>query len=102
MIWKFMHPQATLEMLGHIPSFLNENDPRPAVEQLDQNYRHGGGWSSFLGFTMLPDGNLQYSNDPPVRALAETTLRNEIVRFYDHSWVAIIQQDGTYDISRMD
>jgi hypothetical protein len=101
--WKMLHPKMTLEALGFIPLFLSEDDPRPAREQLDSNYGHGGGWDSFPGFTMLPDGNLQYPDDPPVIALAETTLHDsEIVRFYNHSWVAIIQPDGTFDISRMD
>jgi len=102
-VWIKRHPQATPDMLGFIPSFLSEEDLRPAREQLDQNYRHGGGWQPFTGFTMLPNGNLQYPGDPPVQVLAEATMNNkEVVRFYEHSWVAIVQPDGTFEVARMD
>lgn len=100
--WVMLHPQATIETLGYIPFFISEADPRPAREQFDANYQHGGGWTSFKGFTMLPDGSLSYPGDPPVPLLAETKLRDEVIRFYLHSWVAIIQPDGSYDIARMD
>jgi len=90
----------TPEMLGLIPFFLDDQDPRPAREQFDSAYI--GGWHPFEGFTMLPDGNLSYPEDPPTQLLAETKLRNETIRFYHHSWVSIIQPDGTFEIARMD
>ena len=102
MIWKMMHPRATLDMLGYLPEMISERNPKPAREQFDTNYQHGGGWTPFKGFSMLPDGNLSYPGDPPTRLLAETQLRDETIRFYEHSWVAIIQTDGTYEICRMD
>ncbi len=101
MEWVLKHPRATLDMLGYIPGFLSQDDPRPAREQLDSAYRTGGGWQPFKGFTITPRG-LQYPGDPPMALIAETTLRDEVVRFYQCSWVAIIQPDGTYEISRMD
>lgn len=96
------HPRMTLEALGYIPSFLNERDPRPAREQFDAHYQHGGGWVPFNGFVMLPDGSLKYPDDPPLPILAETKLRDETIRYYPHSWVCIIQPDGSHEISRMD
>jgi hypothetical protein len=102
MIWTMKHPQATLDMLGTIPMMLYELDPRPAREQFDEQYKFAGGWDPFPGFTLLPNGNLSFPGDPPTRLLAETKLRDEIIRFYEHSWVAIIQPDGSYEISRMD
>jgi len=102
MIWIMKHPKATPEMLGFIPQFLNEGDTRPAKEQLDSNYGHGGGWSTFTGMTMLPNGNLSYPGDPPYELLAETRLRDEVIRFYNYAWVAIIQPDGSFEVSRMD
>lgn len=101
MLWTMLHPEATPEMLGFIPSFLDENDPAPAREQIDRAYRHGGGWSPFVGFAMTRDG-LCYPGDPPMAPLAETRLREEIVRFYDCSWVAIIQPDGRFEVCRLD
>lgn len=102
MRWKLQHPKCTQAMLGFIPSFLSEADPRSAREQLDDNYRHGGGWSPFQGFTVLPDGNLKYPGDPPTQLLAEAKLREEVIRFYEHSWVSITQPDGSVEIAHLD
>ncbi len=102
MIWYMKHPQATPEMLGFIPEFLNEDDPRPAKEQIDSNYGHGGGWHPLPGWTMLPDGNISYPGDPPCLLLAETKLRDETIRVYQYAWMAIIQPDGSFEIARLD
>lgn len=102
MLWIFRHPGMSLNALGFIPHFLNERNSKSAREQIDDNYRHGGGWRSFKGFTMLPNGNLSYPGDPVVQMLAETKLRDEVIRFYEHSWIAIVQSDGSYDIARID
>ena len=101
MTWNLCHPKATVEMLGFLPSFLSEDDPRPAREQFDERYKFGGGWDPFPGFKLTENG-LEYPEDPPQKLLAETRLRDEIIRLYDCSWVAIIQPDGSYEISRMD
>ena len=101
MMWEQKHRSATPEMLGFIPSFLNEDDPRPAREQFNTNYVSG--WTPFKGnFEMLPNGNLRYPGDPDMELLWETKLRDETIRFYDCAWVAIIQPDGSYEICRMD
>jgi hypothetical protein len=101
MEWIQLHPKATPEMLGFIPEFLNENDPRPAREQLDDNYSHGGGVIPIPGFELLPNGDLKYPGDPPLAPLAETRLRDEIIRVYHYSWVVIIQPDGSFIVARM-
>lgn len=100
MIWKMKHPQATIEMLGYIPDFLSESDPRSAKEQIEVNYI--GGWSHMPGFTMNENGNLNYPGDPPMLLLAETKLRDKTIRFYQHAWLAIIQPDGSFEVSRVD
>lgn len=102
MIWVMKHPKMTVDVLGNIPSFLNEEDPRPAWEQFDEAYKLNGGWRPFKGFIMRPDGNMSYPGDRPTRLLAETKLRNETVRFYEHSWIAVIQPNGSYEVVRMD
>ena len=101
MIWIMKHPMATPDMLGYLPQFLSERDPRPAREQFDDNYRNGGGWRPFKGFVMHDNG-LKYPGDPLMPLLAETKLRDETIRFYLSSWVAIVQPDGSYEIARMD
>jgi len=100
MIWHRKHPRATADMLGYVPSFLDEDDPRPAREQFHANYISG--WSPFKGFKMLPDGNMKYPNDPPTQLLFEGYFRDELVRFYQYAWVAIVQPDGSFEVSRMD
>lgn len=102
MIWIAKHPQATIEMLGFLPEFLSDEDPRPAREQIDANYSHGGGWVPFKGFEMLPNGNLKYPEDPEVELIAETRLRDETIRFYNYAWLVIIQLDGSWEVARID
>lgn len=100
--FEIMHPRANAEMLGFIPTFLSERDPRPAAEQFDDAYRHGGGWHPFEGFKMLPDGSLKYPGDPAYQILAQAKLRDETISIYEHAWVAIVQKDGSFQVSRMD
>lgn len=108
LFWKRCHPNATLDHLGYIPQMLNSADPRSAAHQFNDSYAHGGGWSPFSGFTMLPNGDMQYEDpeepdaDPPTRKLWEATLHKETICVYEHAWVAIVQPDGSYEVSRMD
>ena len=100
MEWK-LRPGFPQKGLGYLPSFLSESDPRSAREQLDAGYKRFGGWKPFHGFTMT-EGGLKYPNDPYHPLLAETKLRDEVIRLYKGSWVAVIQPDGSYEIARMD
>ena len=92
------------EAIGFIPSFLNEDDPRPAREQLDSNYQHGGGWRPFEGFKLNQQTmELSYPGDPPYKAVAFTNFHEkEVVIIYPHGWVLILQGDGSYEVARMD
>jgi hypothetical protein len=99
-MWKFLHPDITMAHLGYIPEWLNQNDPRPAREQLDSGYFVG--FQPFNEFTLNPDNSLKYPGDPALPARAEYQLRNELVVFYDHDWVAVIQPNRTFVVARMD
>lgn len=115
---KAVHPRWTItdyglsqgvtdEWLGIIPLFLDMNDPRPAAEQINDEYAHGGGWRTMDGFTMEPDHTLTYPSgvDHPEERyvpLATATLRDEQLFFYDCAWVAIVQPDGTFEVARLD
>lgn len=101
--WKMLHPRMTIDHLGLIPEWLDDNNPQSAKEQIDQNYQHGGGWRSFKGFKMNEATKaLSYPGDPPMKPLAQAELRGELVLFYEHAWVAIVQTDGTFDVARID
>jgi hypothetical protein len=101
--FELRHPGATMEHLGYMPEMFDPRDPRPAKEQINANYAHGGGFHEFKGFNMAPTG-LRYPGDPPMALIAEAQLplSNETVRFYECSWVAIVQADGSYEVCRMD
>lgn len=96
------------EELGMLPFFLSPNDERPARTQLHEAYAHGGGWRPFPGFTLHQadveptSWTLHYPEDPPVRAVGYTKLREETIVLFEYSWVAIVQPDGKYEIARMD
>lgn len=98
--WIAKHPRATIHHLGYIPQFLLESDPRPARKQFQERYI--GSWNPFPGFTVLPNGDLAYPQDPPTALLFEAQFRNELIRVYEHAWVSITQPDGSVEISRMD
>lgn len=105
MIWYLTHPNMTLEHLGLIPAFVSESDPRSAAEQFDENYQFGG-WQPFEGFELHRDGTprnwtITYPGDPALPVLAYAHLRDEIILFFPHSWVAVVSDDG-FEISRMD
>ena len=91
-----------VDLLGLIPSFLDENDPGTAREQLDANYQHGGGWHPMQGFTINNRHQLEYLGDPPYDWVAFTMLRGELVRVFRYAWVAIGQPDGSTEVARMD
>jgi len=88
--------------VGMIPLWLDERDPRPAREQLDAAYQHGGGWRPFKGFKMLRDHSIKYPGDPALKPLALMKLRDEVIAVYPHAWVMILQKDGSFEICRMD
>lgn len=100
-----LQPNVTMDDIGLIPFWLNGDDPAPAHEQLDRNYQHGGGWRPMSGFTLHPDNTLTYEGDPPYKPIAEFVMfpaRPERVIMYKYGWVAIIQPDRSFEVSRMD
>ena len=102
MLWELLHPEMTPEHLGIVPGFLDENDPRPAREQFDERYAHGGGWRPMRGFKLGPRYLLIYPGDPPLVPIARTRLRNELIIMYPYAWVVIVQPDQTFEGCRMD
>jgi len=102
MVWELLHPGATPEHLGLVPGFLSDDDPRPAREQFDAHYAHGGGWRPQSGFRFGRKYLLIYPGDPPMLPIARTRLRNELIMLYPYAYVAIVQPDQSFEICRMD
>ena len=88
-------------VLGFIPGMLSELDPRPAREQLDSGYQHGGGWRPLSGWTR--EGvKIRYPGDDPLTPLSWGLLRDEAILVYESAWVMILQRDGSFEVGRMD
>lgn len=108
--WIINHPRG-VELLGYIPTFIHEDDPRTAVEQFNDRYSHGGGWHPFKGFSLVDEEGKEYelvypaSEDGPAeryKAIGVAKLRDEIIIVFEHAWVVILQKDNTWEASRMD
>jgi hypothetical protein len=94
---------AMIENIAPLFGMLNDDDPRSARDQLDAHYRHGGGWNPFKGHTLNRDNTLSYPGDQSMRPVAMTMLHDtELVIVYECAWVAIIQEDRTFEVCRMD
>jgi hypothetical protein len=90
--------------LGLIPSFIYQSDPRPAREQFNERYAHGGGWNPIEGFKQAAGGGstLRYPGDPPLSPIAAFTLRDEMIVVYRFSIVAIFDRQGRFEVARLD
>jgi len=89
------------EMWGYIPSFLQDDDPRPAKEQFNERYT--AGWHPFEGFTFDVDSEtLRYPGDPPMKPRSVMMFRTETILLFDFSWVMIVQPDNSWEVCRMD
>jgi hypothetical protein len=104
--WIALDPRFRPEGLGFLPDILLANDPRPVKAQLDDRYRHGGGYRPFSDKKFKLDRMtmvLHYPGDPPFRPAAFTQIGDETVVFYPVcSLLAIIQKDGSWEITRVD
>jgi hypothetical protein len=55
-----------------------------------------------MNFHMDAHHVLRYPGDPPLNPLAQARLRDELIVFYDHAIVAIVQEDGSFEVARID
>jgi hypothetical protein len=90
------------DVWGFIPSFLYADDPRPAREQF--NERYVGGWMPgppglVFDFDTV---TLTYPGDPPMTPISAMQFRTEWVLLFPSDWVLILQQDGSWEVARMD
>jgi hypothetical protein len=102
MIYISLDPRFDMEQLGFIPSFLSEDDPRPAAEQFNDNYVSG--WRPLDGWVLTDPTmmGITYPGDPTLFPFAMTNLRDESILFYRHAQVMILQMDGSFEVCRMD
>lgn len=95
------------DLVGLIPSFLNENDPTPIAKQIDAAYQHGGGWRPIAGMSLEAPFRLRGHNDTrgyqPI-AFTHLSDREEqvLVIVFESGMTAIMQADGSYEVARLD
>ena len=98
--------QGRIEALGYVPHFLNEDDPRPAVEQIDSNYAHGGGWHDFEGFDVQQDEKgryrIFYPGDHTYQEQARILFRDEVIVAFSYAWFLVATPGKTPRIARLD
>jgi hypothetical protein len=88
--------------LGLLPDIVSSKDPRSVKEQIEDKYRHGGGWRPINNFTMRGQ-ILYYPGDPPFKPNAYIQIRDELVIFYQMgSLLAVIQKDSSFEVTRVD
>lgn len=90
-----------------LPIILLPNDPRPVAEQLDDRYAHGGGYRpSGDKFTLIghPAGDmaLQYPGDPDFPEVSRCQINSQLCVLFSSSFMAIIEQDNSHVIVRVD
>jgi hypothetical protein len=90
---------------GLLPDFFSADDPRPAWDQLLDNYPFGSG-KPFEGFKLRGDStknwSLNYPGDPSLRPVSFAMLRHEALVLFEYAWLAIIQPTGEYIVYRVD
>lgn len=106
--WTFHHPRASIKTLGFIPGWLHADNAAPLSAQIDQNYKHGGGWYSCRKFWGGIDEDGQLLSKPedgeaPLPLIASVQHPNgQKLHFYPHEMVAVIFPDGSFDLARID
>lgn len=90
------------DIVGAIQLFVSPYNEDSAAKQLDNAYPHGGGWRPFKGFELREGNALKYPGDKPLKPWAVAKLRNETICVYEYAWVAVIQEDGSFEVCRMD
>jgi hypothetical protein len=102
--WVSIDSRFRPEHLGFLPDILLADDPRSVKDQLEDRYRHGGGWRPIEGMRMNPENwVMRFPGDPPFKPAAMTKINNEMVIFYPQcSLLAVIQKDGKFEVCRVD
>jgi hypothetical protein len=100
--WATFDPGFTIEHLGFLPDILWPDDPRSVKDQLNDRYAHGGGYRSSSGFKLCKDMALKWPGDPLQRPLAAVLINQELVVFYPHAFLLVMQPDGSFEVTRVD
>lgn len=94
---------SSIDWVGpYLPHWFNPNVEETAQQAIHRHYGHGGGWQPFHGFVMGPGNALAYPGDPKLYPVARATFRGQEIYVYEHSWIAVVNPDGSYEVCRVD
>lgn len=100
--WEMLVPGFTMEHLGLVPYWFDSEDKRTVRELIETYYQHGGGFRNIDGCTMAENQTIKYPGDPRMKPLAKMQHGDELVLMYDYAILAIVQPDGTFQVTRVD
>lgn len=103
-VWVAHHRRADI-YLGLIPSLISNAFPGKVKDQINENYAHGGGYSAFGHSQWVFDPltmTLSFPGDPVFTPKASALIGDERVIVYEAGVVAILQPDGSFEVTRMD
>jgi hypothetical protein len=84
---------------GEIPMFLDPEDDRSFIEQINAQYQ--GGWRPVEGFER--DGlRIKHADEKPLTPLSIKPWNDDRVCIYERGWVAVFRPDGSFEVCRMD
>ena len=102
--------------LGTLPLMFHPFSDDDAKTQIDKRYAHGGGFVDTPGFSLNDEWKepgeaiIQYyqeeaapeEQDPPLHELARAKLGEETLIFFPYAFLAIVQPDGSFQVTRVD
>lgn len=99
---RIFHP----DMLGLIPSFVQDGDERPVIEQINERYAHGGGWRDMEGMVIDLDGSGALVGPSGSRfALIGATIypsHDTLMLVFESGMTAVVAADASYRVARLD
>ena len=81
------------EVLGFLPEWVTPAASPSMVDEIHNNYGHGGGWRDFEGFTVdRSTGAMMYPDDPVQYPIAQMVGHSEVLWLYTSSWVTVMDR----------
>lgn len=103
--WGLVHPHANCDMVGYIPSFIDNSSDVPLIEQINAEYISGWHKSDQPWKRDLKSNTMwACDEDQPFRMIARYHHKptGEYLEFYESSFTAVVKPDGTFEVARLD
>ena len=81
------------EVLGLLPLWVSVDATPSMIDEIHENYGHGGGWQDFKGFNVdIETGAMTYPGDPVQYPIAMMVGDSEVIWLYSGSWVTVMDR----------